>query len=98
MVYDILEWFCVELHILLVFISRIVNESLHENAEEMIEIGSGLDGQPSNKSSEDLFQPSRFKRLTMNLNLFQEPNLTHQESSEQSCGAKLCKFSYWAAS
>ena len=64
----------------------------------MIEIGSGLDGHPSNQSSEDLFQQSRFKRLTMNFNLFQEPNLTDQESSEQSFGTKLCKFSVRAAS
>ena len=81
--------------------SRIVNKSLHENAKEMIEIGSGLDGHPSNQSSEDLIQPSRFKRLTMNFNnfnLYQEPNLTDQESSEQSCGAKLCKFSVRVAS
>ena len=64
----------------------------------MIEIGSSLDGHPSNKSSEDLFQPSRFKRLTMNFNLNPEPNLTNQKSSEQSCGAKLCKFSFKEAS
>ena len=70
----------------------------------MIEIGSGLDGHPSYQSSEDMLQPSepsRFKRLTMNFNnfnLYQEPNLTDQESSEQSCGAKLCKFSFRAAS
>ena len=64
----------------------------------MIEIASGLDGHPSNKSSVDLFQPSRFKRLTMNLNLYQEPNITNQESSEQSRGTKFCKFSFRAAS
>ena len=57
----------------------------------MFEIGSGLDGHPST-------QPSRFKRLTMNFNLLQEPDLTNQESSEQSFSAKLCKFSLRAAS
>ena len=78
--------------------SRTVNKSLHENAIGMIEIGSGLDSHPSNQSSEDLFQTSRFKRLTVNFNLNQDPNLTNHQSSEQSCGAKLCKFSFRAAS
>ena len=69
-----------------------MNKSVHENAMGIIEIGSDLDGHPSNKSFVDLFQPSRFKRLTMNFNLYQEPNITNQESSEQSSGAKFCKF------
>ena len=83
-----------------IFISRIVTKRLRENAEEIteIDIDIGLDGHPPSESSEDLSKPSRFKRLTMNLNLFQEPILTDQESSEQSCGAKLCKFSFRAAS
>ena len=84
--------------VLLIFISRILDKSLHKNAEEMIEIGSSLDGHPSTQSSEGLFQPSRFKRLTMNFNLYPEPILTNEESSEQSCGAKLCKFSFRATS
>ena len=70
----------------------------------MIEIGhdragysSGLLGHPNPQESEGLFQPSRFKRLTMNLNLFQEPNASDQESSKQNSGAKLCEFSFTAA-
>ena len=64
----------------------------------MIEIGhngagysSGLFGHPNPQDSEGSFQPSRFKRLTMNLNLFQESN------AKQNSGAKLGEFSFTAA-
>ena len=80
------------LNFFLIFISRNLNKNLNENSEEMLEIG-----QAGTQDSEGLFQPSRFKRLTMNLNLFQEPNASDQESSKQNCGAKLCEFSFTAA-
>ena len=88
-----------------IFISRIVNKSPNEKPEEMIEIAqnragysSGLFGNPNPQASEGLFQPSRFKRLTINLNLFQELNASDQESSKQNSGAKLCEFSFTACS
>ena len=69
-----------------------MNKNLKGNAEEMLEIG-----QPSTQDSEGLFQHSRFKRLTMNLNLFQEPNASDQESSKQNCGAKLREFVFYSS-